>query len=63
MGLRVEGVSADTPASQTLIFLSKEPETMVVPSGEKATEFTRPLCLSAFSSKDAAAGTGAVRFW
>ena len=45
--------------------LSSEPDTMVLPSGEKATEFTSPLCalcFSAFSSKDAAASTGAVRF-
>ena len=59
------GVSADTPASQTLIVLSSEPETMVLPSGEKATELMSPLCalcFSAFSSKDAAASTEAVRF-
>ena len=64
MGLRVEGVSADTPASQTLILLSKEPETMVAPSGEKATESTHflcALCFFALSSRDAAASTGAVR--
>ena len=64
MGLRVEGVSADTPASQSLIFLSKEPDTMVLPSGEKATEYTGPLCalcFSALSSRDTAASTGAVR--
>ena len=40
MGLRVEGVSADTPASQTLSVWSYEPETMVLPSGEKATDST-----------------------
>ena len=65
MGLRVEGVSADTPASQSLIFLSKEPDTMVLPSGEKATERTSAscaLCFSALSSKDAATSTSAVRF-
>ena len=39
-GLRVRGVSADAPASQTLIVWSSEPETMVLPSGEKATERT-----------------------
>ena len=64
MGLRVEGVSADTPASQTLILLSKEPETMVAPSGEKATEFTHVMCALCFftlSSRDAAASTGAFR--
>ena len=44
--------------------LSYEPETMVLPSGEKATEDTPrlcALCFSALSSKDAAAATGAVR--
>ena len=42
---------------------SSEPDTMLLPSGEKATEFTSPLCalcFSALSSKDAAAGRGAV---
>ena len=65
MGLRVEGVSADTPASQTLSIWSAEPETMVLPSGEKATDITQwlcALCFSALSSRDAAASTGAVRF-
>ena len=44
---------------------SNEPETMVLPSGEKATESTRLLwafSFSALSSKDAAASTGAVSF-
>ena len=38
---------------------------MVLPSGEKATEFTKllcALCFSALSSKDAAASTEAVRY-
>ena len=38
---------------------------MVLPSGEKATEVTRSLCalqFSAFSSRDAAASVGALRF-
>ena len=38
---------------------------IVLPSGEKATEVTLPLCalcFSALSSRDAAASTGAVRF-
>ena len=51
--------------SHTLSVLSHEPETMLLPSGEKATEVTGPLCalcFSAFSSKDAAASTGAVRY-
>ena len=61
----MEGVSADTPASQTLIVSSPEHEATVVPSGEKATEYTPLLCASCFSalsSKDAAASTEAVRF-
>ena len=65
MGLRVEGVSADTPASHTLSVLSSEPETMVLPSGEKATDCTQSLCascFSAFSSREAVASTGAVRY-
>ena len=61
----VQGISADTPASQTLIMLSKEPPDMiVVPSGEKPTDSTQPLCapcFSALSSREAAASTGAVR--
>ena len=32
-----------SPASQTLIVLSKEPETIVLPSGEKATEVISSL--------------------
>ena len=45
--------------------LSAEPETMVFPSGEKATEDTSRLCalsFSALSSRDAAASVGALRF-
>ena len=52
-------------ASHTLIVLSALPETMVLPSGEKATELTSPLCalcFSAFSSREAAASVGALRF-
>ena len=48
-----------------MIVSSLEPETMVLPSGEKATESTKPLCalcFSALSSKDAATSVGAVRF-
>ena len=58
-------VGADTPASQTLIVWSSDPETMVLPSGEKATDFTQSLCalsFSALSSRDAAASVGALRF-
>ena len=38
---------------------------MVLPSGEKATEYTVPLCalcFSAFSSREAAGSVGALRF-
>ena len=55
---------ARPPASQTLSVLSDEPETTVLPSGEKATELTLllcALCFSALSSKDAATSTEAVR--
>ena len=62
----MEGVSADTPASQTLIVLSAEPDTMVAPSGEKATEVTlSPLCalfFSALSSREAVASVGVLSF-
>ena len=61
----MEGVSADTPASQTLIVLSMEPETMAEPSGEKATEVTKllcALCFSALSSRVAVSSVGALSF-
>ena len=48
-----------------MIVWSKESETMVAPSGEKATENTQSLCalcFSAFSSREAAASVGALRF-
>ena len=51
--------------SQTLSVLSLEPETMVLPSGEKATERTEELCASCFSalrSRDAVASTGVVSY-
>ena len=61
----MEGISADAPASHTLSVLSLEPETMVLPSGEKPTDQMVPLCalcFSAFSSREAAASVGALRF-
>ena len=61
----MEGVSADTPASQTLIVLSAEPDTMVAPSGEKATEYTQPLCALCFSElsyREAVASVGVLSF-
>ena len=58
-------VRASLPALQTLIVLWLEPNTMHLPSGEKATDGVVPLCaicFSAFSSRDAAASVGALRF-
>ena len=58
------GVRANAPASQTLIVWSLEPDTMVAPSGEKATDITfsslRALCFSALSSREAVASVGAL---
>ena len=54
----------DAPESHTLIVLSYDPETMVLPSGEKATEATSRLwaLFSALSSSVAAAeGKRALR--
>ena len=53
------------PASQTLIVWSAEPDTMVAPSGEKATDITSrlcALCFSALSSREAVASVGALSF-
>ena len=64
-GLGEEYGGSKVPASQTLIVLSSEPDTMVLPSGEKATEFTSrlcALCFSAFSSKEAVASVGVLSF-
>jgi hypothetical protein len=46
-----------------LIVWSTEPDTMLEPSGEKATEVTMPLCalcFSALSSRKAVASVGAL---
>jgi hypothetical protein len=46
-----------------LIVLSAEPDTMVLPSGEKATERTSSLCalcFSALSSREAVASVGVL---
>ena len=48
-----------------MIVLSTEPETMVLLSGENATEVTSLLCalfFSVLSSREAVASTEAVRF-
>ena len=48
-----------------MIVLSKEPDTMVEPSGEKATEFTQSLCalcFSALSSREAVASMRVLSF-
>ena len=57
----VRVVCAGLPALQTLMLLSSEPETMVLPSGEKPTEFTLPLwafCFSATKARDEASVRG-----
>ena len=48
-----------------MIVLSSEPDTMVAPSGEKATEATLSLCalcFSTLSSKEAVASVGVLSF-
>ena len=48
-----------------MIVLSSEPETMVDPSGEKATDVTPllcALCFSALSSREAVASVRALSF-
>ena len=64
-GLGEESGGDKVPASQTLIVWSHEPDTMVDPSGEKATDITRSLCalcFSALSSKEAVASVGVLSF-
>jgi len=49
-----------------LIVSSAEPETMVEPSGEKATDITALLCalfFSSLSSREAVASVGVLSFW
>ena len=53
------------PASQTLIVLSLEPDTILVPSWLKATELIFllwALCFSALSSREAVASVGVLSF-
>ena len=48
-----------------MIVWSAEPDTMVAPSGEKATEYTLSLwalCFSALSSREAVASVGELSF-
>jgi hypothetical protein len=48
-----------------LIVSSNEPDTMVAPSGEKATDVTSSLCalcFSALSSREAVASVGVLSF-
>ena len=48
-----------------MIVLSAEPDTMVEPSGEKATDVTEllcALCFSALSSREAVARVGVLSF-
>ena len=45
--------AGNASAPQTLRVLSREPETIVLPSGEKATEVTTLLCAFCFSATKA----------
>jgi hypothetical protein len=45
--MRFEGKRA--PESQTLIVWSHDPDTILVPSGENATDMTQLLCAFVFS--------------
>ena len=48
-----------------MIVPSSEPDTMVAPSGEKATELISPLCAlcsSALNSREAVASVGVLSF-
>ena len=48
-----------------MIVSSEEPDTMVLPSGEKATEVTKlmcALCFSVLSSREAVASVRALSF-
>ena len=61
---RADGIRAilHAPESQTLMLLSTEPDTIVFPSGEKATERISRLCALLFSlfSSSVAAWEGGV---
>ena len=53
----------NAPESQTLIVLSSEPDTILLPSGENATERIQllcALCFSALSSRDPVASVRAL---
>ncbi len=41
--------NSGAPESQTLIVLSADPDTILVPSGENATDWIQPLCAFVFS--------------
>ena len=47
-----------TPESQTLIVLSRDPDTILVPSGENATEGMLKLCAFGFSLNSPSASAG-----
>ena len=64
---REERLGADfAPESQTLIVLSTDPETILLPSGENATDKTWALCVFVFSlfrSSVAARQATRGQFW
>ena len=47
--MRGNFVDSGAPDSQTLIVLSADPDTILVPSGENATDKIRSLCALVFS--------------
>ena len=64
---RADGIRAilHAPESQTLMLLSSEPDTIVFPSGEKATELITLLCALLFSlfSSSVAVWEGGASKW
>ena len=61
---RFEGSGA--PKSQTLIVLSSDPDTILVPSGENATDKISSLCAFVFSLNSSSAPAGQAnrrQFW
>jgi hypothetical protein len=50
--------SSGAPASQTLIVLSNDPDTILVPCGENATDVISRLCVFVFSRSSSSAPVG-----
>jgi len=59
-------VDSGAPDSQTLIVLSRDPETILVPSGENATDMTHSLWAFVFSLNNSTLSAGQAskrQFW